>query len=165
MQLRAFIVDLWRSRTFWLLAVVAALCVFAIVVASAASSSAGEEKPGTGSMVPEHGSMPGMRHSSSDVPPHSPDTAAASNSSTTAYQAAMMKMHENQQIEFTGDPDRDFVKHMIPHHQGAIDMARVELHYGRDPEIRKLAEKIIADQQKEIRVMQKWLDTRPTGAK
>jgi hypothetical protein len=154
MEAHAFVVGLRRLRTLSLLAVVAF---------SAASVSAADEKPGTGSMVPEHGSMPGMGHSSSDVPPHSQDTAAASSSSTTAYQAAMMKMHENQQIEFTGDPDRDFVKHMIPHHQGAIDMARVELHYGHDSEIRKLAEKIIADQQKEIEVMQKWLDTHSMG--
>ena len=57
----------------------------------------------------------------------------------------------------TGDQDKDFVMMMIPHHQGAIDQAEVELKYGKDPEMKALSEKIIADQKKEIAQMQKWL--------
>ena len=72
----------------------------------------------------------------------------------------MMKMHESMAIKYSGDTDVDFVRGMIPHHQGAIDMARIELQYGKDPANRKLAEEIIAAQEKEIAAMQSWLKAR-----
>jgi uncharacterized protein (DUF305 family) len=56
-----------------------------------------------------------------------------------------------------GDVDHDFVVMMIPHHQGAIDMAKGELSYGKDPAMRRLAEEIIADQKSEIDLMNLWL--------
>jgi uncharacterized protein (DUF305 family) len=56
-----------------------------------------------------------------------------------------------------GNIDHDFVTMMMPHHQGAIDMAKAELSYGRDPVMRRLAEEIIVDQQSEIQAMQLWL--------
>jgi uncharacterized protein (DUF305 family) len=56
-----------------------------------------------------------------------------------------------------GNSDHDFVTMMMPHHQGAIDMAKTELIYGKDPVIRRLAEEIIVDQQSEIQAMQLWL--------
>jgi uncharacterized protein (DUF305 family) len=61
----------------------------------------------------------------------------------------------------TSDPDRDFVAMMIPHHQGAIDMAKVELQYGKDPAMRKLASAIVAAQQKEIAEMHRWQAKHP----
>ncbi len=77
-----------------------------------------------------------------------------------AYQAAMATMHRKMAITYSGDPDVDFVRGMLPHHQGAIDMAKVELQYGRDPAIRKLAQGIVEAQQKEINDMQAWLAAR-----
>ena len=56
----------------------------------------------------------------------------------------------------TGNPDQDFVSMMIVHHRGAVNMAQVELKYGKDPELRKLAQEIIAAQDKEISFMEAW---------
>jgi uncharacterized protein (DUF305 family) len=67
---------------------------------------------------------------------------------------AMAIMHEGMnQVSQTGNPDHDFATMMIPHHQGAIDMAKVELVYGKDPALRRLAQEIIVTQEQEIEVM------------
>jgi uncharacterized protein (DUF305 family) len=81
---------------------------------------------------------------------------AAASEAEKAYRAANDKMHKAMAIEYTGDPDKDFVASMIPHHEGAIDMARVQLKYGKDPEIRKLAEAVIREQTREIAEMKAW---------
>lgn len=86
-----------------------------------------------------------------------PAAAASDSAATTAYKAANTKMHKDMDIAFTGDADADFVRGMIPHHQGAIDMAKVMLAHGKDPELKKLATGIIADQEKEIAMMREWL--------
>jgi uncharacterized protein (DUF305 family) len=62
--------------------------------------------------------------------------------------------------EPSGDSDIDFVTLMLPHHQAAIDMAKAELLYGTDPQMRRLAQEIIADQQSEIDLMHLWLQHR-----
>lgn len=77
--------------------------------------------------------------------------------SSLAYHAANLKMHESMDIAFTGNADLDFVRGMIPHHQGAVDMARTVLTFGKDPQIRKLAEEIVKAQESEIALMQDWL--------
>jgi uncharacterized protein (DUF305 family) len=83
--------------------------------------------------------------------------APAGNEATAAYEAASATMHEDMMVEYTGNPDVDFLKSMIPHHQGAIDMAKIVLQYGNDPEIKKLAEEIIKAQESEIAMMQEML--------
>ena len=78
------------------------------------------------------------------------------------YMDAMRKMHQTMMnMEMTGKADVDFVSMMIPHHQGAIDMAKVELLYGRDPALRRIAQEIIVTQQQEIVVMRRQLDQTP----
>jgi uncharacterized protein (DUF305 family) len=76
--------------------------------------------------------------------------AAADSPATREYKAADAKMHKDMAIRYRNDADKDFAAGMIPHHQGAIDMAKVALKYGKDPEVRKLAEEIVAAQEKEI---------------
>lgn len=56
----------------------------------------------------------------------------------------------------SGDIDKDFVMMMIPHHQGAIDVARVERQYGKDPVLRAMAEQIIEAQEREIETLRQW---------
>jgi uncharacterized protein (DUF305 family) len=77
--------------------------------------------------------------------------------SSRAFAEANAKMHKDMAIKYSGDADADFVRGMIPHHSGAIDMAKIELKYGKDPELRKLAEGIIKAQEAEIAEMNAWL--------
>jgi uncharacterized protein (DUF305 family) len=66
-----------------------------------------------------------------------------------------------QAVQPTGDTDRDFVLMMVPHHQGAIDMAKAELEHGKDGTLRAMAEGIITAQEKEIGEMEAWLKAHP----
>ena len=77
--------------------------------------------------------------------------------SSLAFHGINQKMHEAMNVAFTGNADVDFVKGMIPHHQGAVDMAKLVLAFGSDPEIRKLAETVIRAQEAEIAMMRAWL--------
>ncbi|MCP4559123.1 MAG: DUF305 domain-containing protein [Bosea sp.] len=83
--------------------------------------------------------------------------AAADSAATKDYKAANDKMHKEMGISFSGDADVDFARGMIPHHQGAVDMAKVVLAHGKDPELRKLAQGVITEQEKEIAFLRDWL--------
>ena len=96
-----------------------------------------------------------MDHSKMD---HSKmNTGATDTPSTKAFKASMDKMHTEMMMTYSGDTDIDFIKGMMPHHQGAIEMAKIELQYGKDPETRKLATDIIKAQEDEIAFMKGWL--------
>jgi uncharacterized protein (DUF305 family) len=76
--------------------------------------------------------------------------------------ASMDKMRTTMEAtKPSGNNDVDFVRLMLPHHQAAIDMAKTQLLYGKDPQMRELAQKIIAAQQSEIELMQRWLKQQP----
>lgn len=94
--------------------------------------------------------------------PHASHNMAMPSSKSTspsnaAYEQANAKMHKDMAVPLTGDADVDFLAGMIPHHQGAVDMAAVVLKYGKDPKVKKLAQDIVAAQKKEIAMMQAWL--------
>jgi uncharacterized protein (DUF305 family) len=90
-------------------------------------------------------------------------TAAAAQDSDQvkkAFNDASDKMHQAMMMETSGDADKDFAM-MIPHHEGAIDMAKLQLQYGKDPQLRAMAEKIIAAQEAEIAELKKWQEEHP----
>jgi uncharacterized protein (DUF305 family) len=93
------------------------------------------------------------------VPQAAPDNCA------TELRAAMNRMHESMShLPAAANADEDFVRLMIPHHQAALDMARTQLLCGKDPQIRRLAQEIITDQQSEIELMELWLKNHATAA-
>jgi len=80
----------------------------------------------------------------------------------SSMMSAMDKMSRDMAaVPMTGDTDREFAQMMIPHHQGAIDMARNEIARGKNPEMMKLARDVVAAQDKEIAQMKAWLISHP----
>lgn len=79
-----------------------------------------------------------------------------------AYMQSMQKMNRDMRSKrMTGNADADFARMMAAHHQGAIDMARVELQYGKDPDLKAMAQKMVDDQTKEVQQLQDWLKQHP----
>ncbi|MBS0237781.1 MAG: DUF305 domain-containing protein [Proteobacteria bacterium] len=104
----------------------------------------------------EMNNMPDMQHMHEMM-------GGSQSESSKAFNDAMSKMHEKMSkkmmsMQTTGNADVDFVKGMIPHHEGAVDMAKIELQYGKDPELHKLAEGIVKAQESEIAFMKSWLE-------
>ena len=99
-------------------------------------------------------SMPALAEEAS---PHNHAGVVSGGAADKELMDAHHKMMKDMDIKPTGDADKDFVTMMIPHHEGAVDMAKVELKHGKDPEIRKLAEGIVAAQEQEIKFMKEWL--------
>ena len=102
-------------------------------------------------MPPGH-TMPGMPMAA---------LGADASPSTKAFKAADEKMMKDMNRPMTGNADQDFVAGMLPHHGGAVDMARVEIQYGKDPEMLRLARAVIAAQEKEIALMKAWQAKHP----
>lgn len=89
---------------------------------------------------------------------------AAADNCAAELRAAMNRMHESMShLPTAANADEDFVRLMIPHHQAALDMAKTQLLCGKDPQIRRLAQEIITDQQSEIQVMELWLKKHATA--
>jgi len=133
---------------------VAALALTALAgVAVAQTSHQGHgSMPMTGAMPMGHMDPAAMQKMMQDMMPSPNDPA-----STKDFKAADMKMMHDMSVPYTGNADVDFRTHMIPHHQGAVEMAKVALKHAKDPETKRMAQKIIDDQEKEIAEMQDWL--------
>ncbi|MDG4574522.1 MAG: DUF305 domain-containing protein [Defluviicoccus sp.] len=125
----------------------------AVVVGWAFTGDATAQSGGGGAMPMQ----PKQMSPAAGGPSHDHHGTSSTDPMISAYQAVNEKMHRDMMITFTGDADRDFVAGMIPHHQGAIDMAEVVLKYGKNPKIRTLAQEIIVAQNKEIALMKAWL--------
>jgi uncharacterized protein (DUF305 family) len=92
------------------------------------------------------------------ITPHHSSDDADTETAWSEFHRGMEAMHSGMKsIQPSGNSDVDFVKLMLPHHQAAIDMAKTELEYGRDPQMRRLAQEIITDQQSETELMRLWL--------
>lgn len=129
---------------------VAAFILLAAGVLPAGSFAAEEKAPAT------------QNHSEHSAAPAAESGGELSEASK-AFEAAMQKMHKQMTIPYSNDVDVDFVRGMIPHHQGAIDQAEVLLKYSKNPRLRRLAGGIIAAQRREIRFMENWLKEHASG--
>lgn len=112
-----------------------------------------------------HTSSPAM--SASMPAPVTTSTASSASGSASdmpavqAFKAADKHMMEQMSAGYTGNTDQDFVTHMLPHHEGAVAMAKIELQYGKDPVLKQLARNIIQAQDKEIKFMKAWQAKHP----
>ena len=118
--------------------------------------------PGMGGMMPMHQMMQGQAHPGAGHAGAGHGGAGEADidmsASSIAFRAVNEAMHHDMDITMTGDADVDFVRGMIAHHVGAVNMARIVQIFGSDSEIAALAEEIIEAQEAEIAMMRDWLD-------
>jgi uncharacterized protein (DUF305 family) len=118
----------------------------------------------------QQGNMDGPMHHqmSSQMSPMSSQMSSGGSASDDSFDAqmgrAMERMDRDMMVKPSGNYDRDFAAMMVPHHQGAVDMARIELQFGKDPVLRRLAQAIIVEQLQEIEVMNLELKQLPNAA-
>ena len=112
----------------------------------------------------QQGMQPGMQgqmqmphQMQGQMPGHSAQAVVPADPASQAFAAANAKMHKDMAMTFTGNADADFVRGMIPHHQGAVDVSEIVLKFGKDAGVKKLAADIIAAQKTEIALMKSWL--------
>lgn len=129
---------------------IAQLCAATVVISAAAALA----QPAVPEKIAPPAATPAPRAAPMAMPDASP--------STQAFKAADDQMMRAMDRRMTGDADQDFVTEMLPHHQGAVAMAKVELQYGKDPELRRLAQAIVAAQEKEITQMRTWRNAHPS---
>jgi uncharacterized protein (DUF305 family) len=108
-----------------------------------------------------HAQMTGMAGRASMSASSSDPAAQPATAGTDAFMRAEKSMMSKMSQPYTGNIDQDFVSHMEPHHEGAIAMAEVELKYGKDPALKRLARNIIKAQQREIAFMKQWRNQHP----
>lgn len=137
----------------------AAMAVVVLLLAPAAHAQQTQAPAPGGTAVPMPGmTMPMQGHQGMAMP-----GAAAMSQNQRDMMQSMERMNRDMMGKpMTGNPDRDFAAMMTPHHQGAIDMARIYLREGKDPELRGMAEKIIADQEREIGEFNAWRAKHPS---
>ena len=105
-----------------------------------------------------------LHHAGVQAETHAHGSQSTVDSDWSELIASMDKMHMAiGAIKRSGNADVDFVKLMLPHHQAAIDMAKTQLLYGKDAQMRRLAQEIITDQQLEIELMERWLNQRESA--
>jgi uncharacterized protein (DUF305 family) len=118
----------------------------------------------------QQGNMDGPMHHqmSSQMSPMSSQMSSGGSATDDSFDAqmgrAMARMDQDMMVKPSGNYDRDFAAMMIPHHQGAVDMARIELQFGKDPVLRRLAQAIIVEQLQEIEIMNLELKQLPNAA-
>lgn len=113
-----------------------------------------QPKPGD---APCHHNLAAPKQGTRGHDMHAMQADPKANASTQAFQKANAAMHANMDIIYTGDADVDFLRGMIAHHQGAVDMAQIVLDDGKNPQVRRLARDIIRAQNLEIKWMEAWL--------